>query len=536
MRKIVFSAATAAIVAFATAGWAQVLNQDSTSCSSGPSNGEFCLSGQYTTPPSASASRETLVLATYAKELFGEGSRDVVLTLANNTDFRLTADFSSYAIPIGKVANITFTLLNGVQFAESVSAIAFTEGGSVPSPVHISQADSTGGERGDSSVTYVVKAEQILDQANSVFTFTLPKLMNAGGVLGGETVDDREPTVKMSVTVEPGGGRFQTGNDFKAFPPSSSTGSSDNTRSLANSTLRYPLTVAPTEEQSVNINIDDRTAFVVPNGNVQTVSGSDFGSTGRSALKVATLDIDTAAANGADNRAAFQASSGDMLNITVTGPIGTGDILFLSRDTTYSTSGANRDVVLTVTGRTATSTVTLTSVADGHERTVYLVPAADRTLSRGLYRTTFEADFSEDSMRDTTARTEVVRLEYSNLTVQGYAYAMPNPGVSDVGNLRLRCESSGNCAVFLDCYDQNGRSIGGFPEMTVMARATRVLNTKSTVDGTSLARLLGVETWDGRLSCEILSNANVGVQVLTRSGGTLVNNTYISGSEPSTTP
>lgn len=538
MRKIVFSAATAAIVAFATAGWAQI-NRDETSCSAIATDGTFCLSGQYTTPPSASATREAAVLATFAKELFGEGSTGTEVTLATGTDLRLSANYdnsggANRGIPAGRIMNVTFTLLDGVQFAENVGPLAYSEAGSALQ-ASISQADSTGGERGDSSVTYVVKSEALLDDAVSVFTFTLPKLMNLG-VLGGTAVSGREPTAKVSVVVEPAGNRFQSGNNFAAFPPASSSSNNDNVRSFARSTLRYPLTVTPTAQQSVNININDRTAFVVPDDNVETVSGSDFGSAGRSALEIATLEIDVANANRADNTAAFQASSGDMMNITVTGPFGTGDILFLSRDTTYSTSGANRDVVLTVTGRTATSTATLTSVADGNVRTLYLVPAADRTLSRGLYRTTFEADFSEDSMRDTTAQSEVVRLEYSNLTVQGYAYAMPNPGVSDVSNLRLRCESSGNCAVFLDCYDQNGRSIGGFPEMTVMARATTVLNTKSTVDGTSLARLLGVETWAGRLSCEILSNANVGVQVLTRSGGTLVNNTYISGSEPSTTP
>lgn len=538
MRKIVLSAATAAIVAFATAGWAQTqINRDETSCSMIPADGTFCLSGQFTTPPGVSTSREAARLATFAKELFGAGSTDTEFTLATGTDLRLTANYETAdrTIPVGKTMNVTFTLLDGVQFAENVEALAYSEAGSLLQ-ASISQADSTGGERGDSSVTYVIKAEAPLDDPASVFTFTLPKLMNLGA-LGGPAVSGREPTARVSVTVEPAGNRFDTGNKFAAFPPASSSSNNDNVRSFARSTLRYPLTVTPDEEQSVNINIDDRAAFVVPDDNVETVSGSDFGSTGRSALKIATLEIDVVPANRADNRNAFQASSGDMMNITVTGPLGTGDILFLSRDTTYSTSGDNRDVMFTVTGRTATSSsVTLTSVADGHERTLYLVPAAGRTLSRGLYRTTFEADFSEDSMRDTRAQTEVVRIEYSNLTVQGYAYAIPNPDVSDTGNLRLRCESSGNCAVFLDCYDQNGRSIGGFPELTVTARATMRLNTKSTVAGSSLTDALGVDTWEGRLSCEVLSNANVGVQVLTRSGGTLVNNTYISGSEPSTTP
>lgn len=545
MRKIVFSAATAAILAFATAGWAQqnALNPTTAGCSTLPDDGGFCLSGQYTLPPTASAAEEGggNGLTTFAKEIFGEGATDVLITPASGTDVRLSANFSgtfgapaeNRRVDAEKVVEITFSLQDGVLFGESVRPLAFSENGTVMQS-KITQADSTGGQRGDSSVTYVIKAEQRLEAASSVFTFTVPKLMNAT-ILGGQAAGDRASLVKLTVTAQPRSGQFDTGDKFPTFPAAGTTDNNVNVRSLVRSVLAYPLTVTPGEEQTVNINIDDRAAFVVPNTNVETVTGSALGASGRSALKIATLDINqVTGANQASGTGSFTATSGDVVSITARGPFGTGDIIFLSRDTVLSTTGASstRDVTLTLSGTTATSTIPLADVGDGNLRTLYLVPAAGRSLSRGLYRATFEANFSQGSMRDTTARAAGVRLEYSNLSVQGYAYAIPNPGAADIGNLRLRCESSGNCAVFLDCQDQSGTTIGGFPELTIMPKATMVLNTKSTTTGTSLARALGVETWPGRLSCEILSNANIGVQILTRSDGTLVNNTYVSGSEP----
>ena len=543
MRRNVFSAATAAIVgaviASAAPSWAQINPNTDTCTPVAPASGSgFCLAGSITAASGGSDGAIASRVQTYAKEIFGEGSRDTELTLPVGTTVTLAANFSgTNVVDAGKRATITFRLNDGVLFAANVGALAFSEGGT-PQPTKISQSDSSGGRKGDASVNYVIEVgDTNLTAPNSVFTFTVPKLMNAT-VLGGNVSGDRQKVVSMTVTVEPESGRFDTGNKFPMFPATGSD-DDDNVRVLARSLLLFPLTLTPSSEQTVNINIDDRTAFVTPNDNVVTVTGTDF-SEGRPALKIASVDIDQGPAAGADT-SAFSASSGDMVHITARGPFGTGDILFLSTDRTLSTTGpeATRDPVFTITGSTATSSVPLTSIrttaggnASGGIHSVYLIPAAGSNLNRGLYQAEFEVDFAEETMKDTEDESAGVRLEYSNLSVQGYAYAIPNPGAADIGNLRLRCESSGDCAVFLDCQDQSGTTIGGFPELTVMPKATIVLNTKSTTPGTSLARALGVETWPGRLSCEILSNANIGVQVLTRSNGTLVNNTYVSGSEP----
>ena len=44
---------------------------------------------------------------------------------------------------------------------------------------------------------------------------------------------------------------------------------------------------------------------------------------------------------------------------------------------------------------------------------------------------------------------------------------------------------------------------------------------------TSLTLLEGVDSWTGRLACDVLSDRDVSVQVLVRSDNSLVNNTYV---------
>ena len=42
---------------------------------------------------------------------------------------------------------------------------------------------------------------------------------------------------------------------------------------------------------------------------------------------------------------------------------------------------------------------------------------------------------------------------------------------------------------------------------------------------------LGIDAWDGRLSCNVLATDKISVQVLTRAEGVLVNNTSVNSAE-----
>lgn len=535
MRKHVFSVAMVAtvmaVVTFASPSSAQRTEF-------------FALAGPSTLP--GNTADFSSGLTTVAREVFGPGSADTVVTIWSGVDLTLTADFSGATNSVNqdREAIFTFELLDGVQFGEDVGRLGFSEGGT-DQPTKISLFDTTGGEEGDSSVSYSVRAEQQLNHATSVFTFDMPKIMNAAFLGNADTggpdndlstmADNVPPHVRVKVSVAQRASRFPPPNGFPTFPKPEATPSelvaNPDTRIVLKSETGFPLTITPEMGRTVNIDIDNRTSLV-PGDGVVTVTGPDFGDAGRNAIAIGTLDINRPAPvpNGADNMP-LNPTSGDLVTVVAMGPFAAGDTIFFSEDNVLTPGESSVDTVLTLTGTTATSTVRLSnwSMASDESWTLYVVPGDDRTVNRGQYTARFQVNFSAATLRGAMGTSPATVVEYSGLSTQGYAYALPNPGSADVGNLRISCESAAECAVFLDCRNQNGMGVGDFPEITVMPMATRVFNTKSVTGNTSLAAMLGVETWTGRLSCEILTNADIGVQILTRSGGTLVNNTYISG-------
>ena len=79
--------------------------------------------------------------------------------------------------------------------------------------------------------------------------------------------------------------------------------------------------------------------------------------------------------------------------------------------------------------------------------------------------------------------------------------------------------------MFLDCNEQNGMARFGELGDAIAAGATAHLNE------TAIGEVLGIDTWAGRLSCDILSAVStpISVQVLVRSGDSPINNTYVDG-------
>lgn len=94
--------------------------------------------------------------------------------------------------------------------------------------------------------------------------------------------------------------------------------------------------------------------------------------------------------------------------------------------------------------------------------------------------------------------------------------AIPHPtGVEDADGayFRVKCASGGpSCAVFLDCRDQDRDADCVFAELDAIKDKGTVRLSED-----DLADILGVPDWSERLSCELLSNDPVVVQVLVRS-------------------
>ena len=103
------------------------------------------------------------------------------------------------------------------------------------------------------------------------------------------------------------------------------------------------------------------------------------------------------------------------------------------------------------------------------------------------------------------------------------AYALAAMSDGDESNVRIRCESNSDCAVWLSCDSAAGDNFFGMMPAPVSAWST------TAVRSADIADIVGAEDADfaGGMSCEAIG-FDLTVQVLSRSGGTLVNTTYVN--------
>lgn len=494
MRKGLFSITCAALIAAASAtpSWSQT------------------IAGSATTPR-------------YAKEIFNGGANPT-LNLNGKT---VTVSYpQTQGILAAREANITFTLSAGT-FADPPNLLAFSDGSST-SKVSIT---SSGGV-GSSSVTYQVRTTaNLITSAASLFTFTVPRITGVGSVLGAST--PANPVVSVGVAVAPAVAGQPGG--FPMFP-TMTTSADDRKHDIASSGYSLivnpaALTPSPGATSTVQvIDITDRTSI----SGGTSLSGLPMGSRAEG-ISLSTVQIgrDTAPVREDGSTQFLEDTTNGNLIVTVEGPISDGDILFFSTDTTYAVAEA-----LSVSGRTATLRLPLLhtpgNALDNVVRTLYYVPAMGM-LSQSTFEVSYELDLTleDNKYASRTLTPGPTALTISGIEDVAYAYAIPPPTAGDVGNLRIRCQGEAACDVFLDCRDADGDRIGNgdLAELKIPGYTLMHFSSKTT-----LPRALGVSSWEGRISCNVMSNKDISVQLLVRSGDTLVNNTYISGLEPNPGP
>ena len=200
--------------------------------------------------------------------------------------------------------------------------------------------------------------------------------------------------------------------------------------------------------------------------------------------------------------------------VTVTGMVRDTDTIFYSADAMMDDKES-----LSITDGVATGTFRL---GDG---TVYFVPDGKTPMSAGKLTAMFSVEYDATSVVDPAEVSGGGNLVYDGVTMQARAYAIPNQMHSDEGNVRLTCGASGDstCTVFLDCNEQDGVARFGELGDPIAAGATAHMTEAA------IAEVLDVDDWMGRLSCDVLSSEDVSVQVLVRSEGSLINNTYVDG-------
>lgn len=472
----------------------------------------------------------------YATELFGSGGSDL------EVDYRGTppmvtlqvqlAASEAGAISDGDRAELTFALSNA-RFASNVRTskldFSYVIDGGLMADVDV--VSKTGGNSGDSTVTFRVEADADLPTASSTlsFPFELPELTGL------------DPTKPVTVKVTMGGG------GGTGWPSSDDEGVSGNVSVL---TFASALTFSVTGDGGrTEIPLaGGRTSFVTPN---------------RATLGTVTTGLAEAAACTSDDpipAACILQSDGDVfrlgrgddgagdLEIAIVGDFRDGDMVWLDVDGDRTADASERltmDANGAMTGAFDLRDVTgNASAASGDAgdvdreegeatHTLYYTPNGQDALRPGEYRASFSVDFGLDESADKPAQTNIHNTMYAlgpagqaqPVEAMRSAPAMPSPdvGATEIGNLRIKCESATPCQVYLECDDADGESWFAELDDPIDGRATLRLTSED------IAEVLGFdagEGWSDQLSCAILSSRDISVQVLTRTGNVLVNHTY----------
>lgn len=496
-------------------------------------------------PSTVSANVGPVWSAHVAQEIFGPNSESVKVAIPGVFIARYAdaeaVEGGTVTVAPGQSAVFTYKL-SGAKLAEAIEAgdLSYQNASAAPlSGFLFTQGrDGGGGQKGDDFVSYTVTAgENAVEVSGNQFAFNVPDVEMVS-VAGEEEPEDRQITLTLTID-PPTQNRFSTGGqNFPRYPISST--STQNTVVIARISPAYTLAVSPSAtSEDVNraeINLEDPSMLTATSSNPLLQVGG-FGDSDMSGIKLSSVTANRTTVltgtpvNVADATTQFTAGTTDMLRIAVTGNFSASDRLFLSTTTTGNpTYNQRNDLLLTVSadGTTAEGAKPLAgtgAIPIGTEHVLYYVPGGQ--IQRGSIAVSYTLDFAASTARDSTTAGKDLTLEYSGINFTNYAYAIPNPTVADVGNLRVRCEGASDCTVFFSCMDQAGMRVGGFERMSIGAGVT------DHISSMELATMLGVDSWTGRLACSLHSSSRVSVQLLVRSGGTLTNNTFIGGLDAS---
>lgn len=483
-----------------------------------------------TTPFTTAADAQTVAannVLTYAKELFADSANPTLTTGSTNTTVTLVYDFSGTGngIDMGATGDFIFTLQGGAKFATAaaVSNFAFVSGNTAETVTPVIQSGS--GSAGTATVTYRITGPSGgLTNANSTFTFTLPNINDASSALGRSApvrnpdADNSESDLILCVEVNAGTGT----NTFADYGREDFVVASSKYAFTMEQTFRTETTTArvisPTDRRTLE-NVADQTYEVIIPGR----------SPNPRAVAISTLRVTNESGVVNASGTALAPDSSDDLKVEVEGVFADDDVLFFSADQTMV---AAEQLTVTTTGKRGVNP----ALAAG-TWTLYYVPDGVTPIAQKLIETEYTIDLQQasDAYHDQTFEPLSLTLLIEGVNFQGYAYAIPPPHASDQGNMRIRCqEGVSSCTVYLDCKDPRGVSIGNegdgtLPSITLPGGGQITLQSYRMSGTNSLPEALGVTTWAGRLSCNIMSTSEIGIQVLTRSGGVLVNNTYVGG-------
>ena len=515
---------------------------------------------------------------TYATELFGEGSatgrvrydgstpvvtlwtaltatEDVAIGNDDEMEITLSISGGTFASQF-RASDVDSTVYraNAIGDANDPGVLAPGDPGNVHADYAVNVRRDDGGAPGDSSVVFIAEALSGWDAADDStgavirIEIELPELRGLNG--------SREVTA--TIEVDAGGGsafRSSENADNHATAPVMIASNTDRSES---GVLRRAEDPVAGRRASVPI-IDFASALTFANATVGVwpfppstarinLAGGRTSFQPHGVLPYAFLARPVVGVPRADvlqwNGKAFsianrESGAGDLV-VSVTGEFRSGDVVFLDLNGNWRVDSDER---LTLRDGVMSGRFGLIEVAgiptDSDERMqtqgvagrwLLFSPNGTDTLRPADYQTTLSVDFTIGSNSDKDGATSLSADLATSYTVidpstTRQAYAIPPVGSTDLGNIRVKCEVAVGCPLYLECDDSAGDSWFSALEDPVAGRATMRLNSAM------LAEQLGIseDGWEGRLSCNVMSTQAISVQVLTRSGDVLVNNTYIDG-------
>ena len=522
---------------------------------------------------------------TYASELFGEGHKPITypsMTTGEGADATTTvlAPRVVLTIPSDGVHNgsalIEFMLSDGV-FESNIAGLMYdSDPTDTTEAVVASGAIATiesGGQKGDSSITILVKEAATdgrtvgTDGTTTTVTihFTVPKLSSLESLGGASGTKTKSAVVTAMSTLRSGG-----------FTSGSLTMNADKTDGKAVVMSRDSLTVEIENAGDLAVMIDGDSKFMAVKG-AKEPNGSHIATVTIKTKQVKTPaapetklvvhqhidssvtltdgelpdDIETTGVtftprkdevtlvnhkiydlNGEDIDAGLRGT----LTMTAMGDrdlFNDGDMMFIDYDGDGK-MGNSEGIAVDPDMMNMASGVGLSIDPDVSESfnaagtgmfKVYYKAGGKAMINHGSKITvTANVDYSDTSARDEAPVSSTTTLNLDGVTGEVKAYAIAQTGNSrgDTSNLRVRCEESTDCRVFLECWGDGGTETRGFGEVEggVPANGVKRWTAADVEDVTDRMA-------DSRHSCRILSKGMVTVQQLTRSDGVLVNNTYV---------
>ena len=431
----------------------------------------------------------------------------------------------------GNTADITFTL-HGATFDQPASPTHLDQrvagcpsGTGTDAPGDEVEATvMAGGNRGDSSVTYRVEVTDTGAEAFAVgqaLCFWIPDL---SVTLGTVSAPGAAPVVRgVRVTaseIKPG---TSTGTPFPSRisgPVAADTteggvGSAPNPGSIILQATPA-LTASLGTGDMAYVAITDRTK--IARGGTADPSASDAASAtmglgvGMLSVAVSQMDIWELDGGGLLPKDQIDGSLSGQIDLTVAGRFQSGDKVVVGSGPTA--------LMGEIDGTVAEVSVQTAVIAS---RLIVYVPGGVDALKPGTF-TAGAAYLFNDRRNANAAITpmSVGEIKYAGIEVEGYAYGVVRGGAMDRSFVRVTCEDATDCAIFADCTGQDG---------TNYFEAAQPIPGGQTVAWSSddVEALIGDGWTAGRGRCDVLSNGELSVQHLVRSGGILVNSSAVVG-------